>query len=387
MIQELTAKILNSISDVSGSQAALHEPEVAGNAHKYVADCLDTGWVSTAGSYVSKFEKTLTEFTGVGNAVATMNGTAALHVALLLSGAGRGDEIIVPSQSFVATANAVSYCGAVPHFADCDEKTLGIDAEKLREHLTEVADRVDGRTINKRSGRTINSVVCMHSFGHPVDLDAVLEVCGEFELPLVEDAAESVGSYYKGAHTGGKGLVSAFSFNGNKIVTAGNGGAVMTNDEALADKARHLTTTAKLDHRWEYEHDKVGYNYRLSNINAALGCAQMEMLPSFIERKRRLAERYRSAFEHIAGAKIFTEAKFSQSNYWLNVLILEKEDMALRECILEATSQVGITTRPAWVPSHKLKMFYNCPAMDMTVTESLYRRIITLPSSPKLADR
>ena len=385
MIRELTTQIVNSISDVSGGRAVLHEPEITGNAHKYVTNCLDTGWVSTAGGYVPKFEDKLTEFTGAKHAIATMNGTAALHIALVLAEVKPGDEVIVPSQSFIATANAVSYCGAVPHFADCNENTLGLDPDKLRDHLAEIAAQENGVTINRQTGRPVKCVVCMHSFGHSVDLDAILDVCGDFNLPLIEDAAESLGSYYRGDHTGTKGLISALSFNGNKIVTSGNGGAVITNDDELAEKARHLTTTAKLEHQWEFEHDQIGYNYRLSNLSAALGCAQMEMLPSFLERKRTLADLYQKAFENVDGLGIFREADFSRSNYWLNVLLLDVSDLNLRDSILRAANDAGLGTRPAWMPSHRLEMFAGCPRMDLSVTENLYGRIITLPSSAKLA--
>ena len=385
MIQELTTEIVKSISNVSGGGVPLHEPEVGGNARKYVTDCLDTGWVSTAGGYVEKFEDTLTEFTGAEHAIATMNGTAALHIALMLVDVKPGDEVVVPSQSFVATANAVSYCGGIPHFADCDLQTLGLDADKLRTHLTGIADRQNGQTINRRTGRPLKSVVCMHSFGHSVDLDALLSVCADFDLPLVEDAAESLGTYYKGDHTGTRGLISALSFNGNKIVTSGNGGAVLTNDDGLADRARHLTTTAKLKHQWEFEHDQVGYNYRLSNLSAALGCAQMEMLPSFIRRKRDLSKLYENAFDGIDEVQIFTETEFCRSNYWLNVLLLDKANLELRDSVLLAANETGIGARPAWIPSHRLKMFAECPRMDLSVTENLYARIIALPSSAKLA--
>ena len=382
----MTTPIIEAITAVAGKKAALHEPEIFGNASRYVNDCLNTGWVSTAGSYVNKFEKMLSDYTGVPNVIATMNGTSALHAALLVAGVKAGDEVIIPALTFVATANAVTYCGADPHFADCEERTLGLDPAKLADHLKHVGHMENGYYCNKNSGKRITAIICMHTFGHPVNLDALLAVANEYGIPLIEDAAESLGSFYKGIHTGNTGLLSVLSFNGNKIVTTGAGGALLTHDQALADRVRHLTTTAKKKHSWEFDHDQIGYNYRISNISAALGCAQLEELNSFLSRKRVLADRYQEAFDGIAEAAIFTEPENCQSNYWLNALLLTKDNINKRNDILNQTNEAGLQTRPAWVPMHQLKMFEPAAKMDLSITENLHRRIITLPSSPRLAD-
>ncbi|WP_423055273.1 LegC family aminotransferase [Zhaonella formicivorans] len=362
----------------------LHEPVFTGNEWAYIKDCLDTGWVSSVGKYVELFEKQLADYTGVKHAVAVMNGTAALHIALILVGVKPNDEVIVPDLTFVATANAVAYCSAIPHFADSSEKTLGLDPYKLEEYLNDIAEVRYGECFNKKTGRRIKAVVPMHTFGHPVDMDPLVELAQRFKLELVEDAAESLGSYYKGRHTGNWGKVSAVSFNGNKTITTGGGGAILTNDEEIGKLAKHLTTTAKLPHKWAFNHDMIGYNYRLPNINAALGCAQLEQLPLFLKNKRALAEKYRKAFSKINGVKFFTEPEFATSNYWLNVLILNKEYAHERDKLLELTYTHGIQTRPVWILMHKLPMYQTCPRMDVSMAESLEARIINIPSSPFL---
>ena len=365
---------------------ALHEPYFAGNEWAYLKECIDTGWVSSVGKFVDQFETKLSEFTGARYAVATVNGTAALHTCLKLVDVTAGDEILVPALTFVATANAISYCGAIPHFVDSEERTLGLDPCKLAAYLAEIADiRVDG-CFNRRSGRRIKAVVPMHTFGHPVDLDPLVELCARYSLELIEDAAESLGSYYKGRHTGNWDTMSALSFNGNKIVTTGGGGAILTNDESLAKLAKHVTTTAKIPHKWEFNHDTIGYNYRLPNINAALGCAQLEQLPVFLEKKRALAQRYKEAFKAVNGISFFTEPDFAVSNYWLNVLLLDEDNAAERDALLEATNSQGVMTRPAWTLMHKLPMYSSCPRMDVSVAESLERRIVNIPSSVAIGE-
>lgn len=379
------AHIAAVAESVCGRAAALHEPEFAGNEWAYVKDCLDTGWVSTAGKYVERFEALLCEITGARHAIATVNGTAALHAGLLVAGVEAGDEVVVPALTFVATANAVAHCGAIPHFTDVDMPTLGLDAERLQRHLSRIAKRTDNGWRNGETGRRIGGIVCMHTFGHPSDLDGLANVAAEFDLPLIEDAAESLGSYYKERHTGTFGQLGVLSFNGNKTVTTGGGGAILTNDDNLATTARHLTTTAKLPHAWAFEHDQVGYNYRLPNINAALGCAQLEQLPDFVARKRRLAQRYQEAYATVAGVSSIREPAGSRSNYWLNALLLDVDDVALRDATLAACHDNGIGARPAWTPMHQLPMYRDAPRDDLPVTESLCRRLINLPSSPKLA--
>jgi perosamine synthetase len=383
-VQRLVATLASCLPR-SDKPIALHEPHLAGNEWAYVKECLDTGWVSTAGPFVERFEQQLAAFTGARRAVAVVNGTAALHVALLLVGVERADEVIVPTLTFVATANAVSYCGAVPHFVDSDEKTLGLDAGKLERHLEQIAEVRDGECRNRQSGRRIRAVVPMHTFGHPVDLDGLLAVCQRWRLELVEDAAESLGSYYKERHTGTFGRVGVLSFNGNKVVTTGGGGAVLTNDAALGDRAKHLTTTARLKHSWAFIHDEVGYNYRLPNLNAALGCAQLEQLPGFVRAKRALAARYERALADVPGVRFLKEPPTARSNYWLNAIALDADAAADRDRILDATNAAGMMTRPVWTLMHQLPMFRDCPRATLDVAESLAARIINVPSSSFLS--
>jgi perosamine synthetase len=365
---------------------ALHEPEFAGKEWLYVKECLDSGWVSSVGEYVDRFEAGIAEYTGVKRAVAVVNGTAALHACLLLAGVDRGDEVFVPALSFVAAANAVAYCGAVPHFADSEEKTLGIDPAKLEARLADIADIRGEGCYNKETGRRLKAVVAMHAFGHPVDLDPLAAVCRRYGVALVEDAAESIGSFYKGKHTGNWGILSALSFNGNKTITTGGGGAVLTNDEELGRTAKHLTTTAKVPHEWEFRHDRIGFNYRLPNINAAMGCAQLERLPSLLDRKRRLADLYRAAFAPVDGVRFFLEPDFARSNYWLNALLLDEGCAGERDNILRLTNGGGIMTRPAWNLLHTLPMYRACPRMDLSAAESLEKRLINIPSSAALGE-
>ncbi|MBP2657526.1 MAG: aminotransferase, syn family [Firmicutes bacterium] len=359
----------------------LHEPHFGGNEWKYVKDCLDTGWVSSVGKYVDQFEQELAAYTGVKKAVAVVNGTAALHVALKLAGVIKDDEVIVPTLTFIATTNAITYCGAMPHFADSEERTLGLDPYKLAEYLKDITEVRDNSCFNKKTGRRIKAVVPMHTFGHPVDLDPLVEVCQRFKLELIEDAAESLGSFYKGRHTGNWGKLSTLSFNGNKTITTGGGGAILTNDEELGKMAKYITTTAKVPHKWNFYHDQIGFNYRLPNINAALGCAQLEQLPGFLARKRVLAQKYKACFSSVIGVDFFQEPAFAQSNYWLNALILEGSYKKYRDAILESTNNCGIMTRPVWILMHKLPMFLACPKMDVSVAEELENRIINIPSS------
>ena len=380
--------VLAALRQVAGAAAnapiGLHEPEFAGREWDYVKSCLDTGWVSSAGAFVDRFERELADYTGTRHCIATVNGTAALHLALRLAGVEAGDEVIVPTIGFIATCNAVSYCGAVPHLVDSNETTLGMDPAKLGSWLDEIAERrTGGALLNRRTGRRLAAIVPMHTFGHPVEIDALLELAARWNIPLVEDAAESLGSTYRGRHCGSFGRLAALSFNGNKIVTTGGGGAVLTDDAELARRAKHLSTTAKLSHRWRFDHDEVGYNYRLPNLNAALGCAQLERMPSFLARKRRLAESYRAAFAGIAGVRVFEEPAHAQSNYWLNVILVEPK---LRDPILAATNEAGLMTRPAWTPMHRLPMYETAPRMDdLSVADEIERRLINLPSSAGLA--
>lgn len=380
-------KVLAALGRVLSDAAepvALHEPCFMGREWDYLKDCLDSGWVSSVGSYVDRFEEMLAETCDVPHAVVTMNGTAALHLALVLCDVAPGDEVLMPGLTFIATANAATYSGAIPHFVDSDAVTLGLNMEKLAEHLQTKAHIAGGVTRNKETGRRIGAIVPMHTFGHPVDMDALNEIAARWKIPVVEDAAESLGSTYKGRPVGGLSQVGALSFNGNKIVTTGGGGAVLCRDATMAALAKHLSTTAKLPHKWAFDHDAVGYNYRLPNINAALGCAQLEQLAGFVSAKRVLAERYLDEFADVPGVRLFREPEYACSNYWLNTLILEKADQHARDRVLELTNDNGYLTRPVWTPLHTLPMFDQCPRMDMSMAEELSDRIVCLPSSAPL---
>ena len=366
---------------------ALHEPLFAGNENKYVKECIDTAWVSSVGKYVDLFEEKLAEYCGVKRAVAVVNGTSALHVCLLLSGVKANDEVLVPALTFIATANAVSYCGAIPHFVDSAYNTLGIDPIALDRYLGEIAVLRDGECFSRHTGRRISAVVPMHTFGHPVDMDAMQSVCDKYHLALIEDAAESIGSFYKGRHTGNFGRIAAMSFNGNKTITTGGGGAVLTNDEELGALAKHLTTQAKVPHRWEFAHDMIGYNYRMPNINAALGCAQLESLPDFVKKKRALAKKYVKSLADVADISFFQEPDFAKSNYWLNAILLDKNYAAERDNLLEALNNAGIMARPIWNLMYTMPMFKNCPRMDCPVAEDIGRRLINIPSSVVLGEQ
>lgn len=378
--------VLKKVLKKGKSPIALHEPRFIGNEWAYVKDCLDSGYVSTVGQYVERFEKSLAEYTGAAFAVAVASGTAAMHICLKLVGIGSGDEVLVPALTFIATANTVCYCGATPHFVDCADVSLGVDPDKLGDYLREITVQKDGLCYNKRTMRPIKALVVMHTFGHPADLESLRAVCEQYGLALIEDAAESLGSYYHGQHTGNFGKLAAMSFNGNKIVTTGGGGAILTNDEMLAKAAKHISTTARLPHRWSFVHDQVGYNYRMPNINAALGCAQLEQMDRFVRDKRALAEKYRQAFKGLRGVTFFVEPTYARSNYWLNACILSEENACQRDEILAQTNDAGFMTRPTWVLMHRLSIFQDCPHMDLSTAESLERRIINIPSSACLGE-
>jgi perosamine synthetase len=386
--EEAVQNIVNTIKSVLPNKEyiPLHEPYFGGKEWEYVKDCLDSRWVSSVGDYVNRFEQMLCDYTGSAHAVASVNGTSALHICLLLAGVQAGDEVLVPAVTFIATANAVSYCNAIPHFVDVEQRTLGLDPDKVNDYLREISEFKGNVCYNRLTRRPIRAVVPMHTFGHPVDLDRLQEICERYNLVMVEDAAESLGSLYKGQHTGTRGLVSSLSFNGNKTITTGGGGAILTNSKTIAKLAKHMTTQAKTPHRWEFNHDMVGYNYRMPNINAALGCAQLEQLPGFIKKKRLLAQRYHVAFQNVPGVRFFTEPDFACSNYWLNVLILDKGFASERDNLLEVTNNAGIMTRPLWTLMHKLVMYQDCPRMDLSVAENLERRIINIPSSASLGE-
>ena len=382
---DLVSQTVTAVRSVVGAApVALHEPRFAGREWEYVKECLDSTFVSSVGKFVDRFESELASYTGAKHAVAVVNGTAALHVALRLAGVQAQDEVLVPALTFIATANAISYCNAVPHFVESEERCLGVDPVALRSYLGAHTEQRGGLCINKSSGRVIRAIVPMHTFGHPVLLDELLAVAHDFNLIMVEDAAESLGSYYHGRHTGTFGLLGTLSFNGNKTITTGGGGAILTNDSTLAIRAKHLTTTAKLPHAWHYVHDEIGYNYRLPNLNAALGCAQLEQLPLFIKAKRNLFERYKKAFAAVHGIDVQKEPEHCSSNYWLQALLLDSDNIDQHDAILHGLNAAGCMSRPAWTLMHKLTPYVACPSMALPVAESLAARLINIPSSSAL---
>jgi len=374
--------VLRMAAGDSADKVPLHAPQFAGAEWRYLKECLDTGWVSSVGAFVDRFERDLAQAFGVARAVATVNGTAALHMALLLAGVKPQDEVLIPALTFVATANAVRYCGAVPHLVDSDRETLGLAPEALEAWLTEIAEPGADGARNRMTGRRIAAVAPMHAFGHPMRIDALIAVARKWGLAVVEDAAESLGSLRDGRPLGGRGLVGATSFNGNKIITTGGGGAILTDDADLADRAKHLTTTAKQPHPWLFLHDETGFNYRLPNINAALGCAQLEQLPQMLAAKRRLAAAYAEAFAQVEGLRFFNEPPGAQSNYWLNAVILDNP--ADRDPFLEETNAAGLMTRPCWTLMSDLPMHRDCPSAPLPVARDIAARLVNIPSSAAL---
>lgn len=355
----------------------LHSPIFLGNEKKYLNDCIDTTFVSSVGQYVDQFEMKMAEYTGAAKAVVCVNGTNALHMSLMLSGVEQGDEIITQSLTFIATANAISYCNAYPVFCDVDEETMGLSPIAVRRWLESHAEIRNNKCYNKNTGRKISAVVPMHTFGHPVKLSEFVTLCDEWKLALVEDAAESIGSYYNGKHTGLFGKVAALSFNGNKTITCGGGGMLLFTDKELGERAKHLTTQAKIPHRWEFKHDEIGYNYRMPNINAALGCAQLENLDKILENKRKTAMAYKEFF---AGSdiKFFDEPANCKSNFWLNAVLLPSKEAQIK--FLEETNDAGVQTRPIWELMNRLEMFKNCQHGDLSNAEMFADRIVNIPS-------
>ncbi len=390
MSSSLCDDFLSGLTAVLGGAArpvALHEPEFAGREWELVKDCLYTGWVSSVGKYVDEFEARLAAYTGARHAISVVNGTAALHAALLCAGVDRDDEVLMPTLTFIATANAVAYCGAIPHFIDSRADNLGLDPQALAERLDEIAEPVaGGGWRNRKTGRRLAAVVPMHVFGHPVEMASLLDVCGRYGLPVVEDAAESLGSYIGDRHTGTFGLMGTLSFNGNKTITTGGGGAILTNDPELGKRLKHLTTTARVRHQWEFIHDQVGYNYRMPNLNAALGCAQMERLPEMLTRKHRLAEAYRAAFADFPAFRFVAEPEGCTGNYWLNAVVQANPDRAARDACLQAAADAGFQCRPLWRLMHRLPMYESCPRAPLPIAERLEASLINLPSSAKLAE-
>jgi perosamine synthetase len=356
---------------------ALHEPCLDEQDKKFVANCIDSTFVSSVGEYVNRFEKMICDFTGVSHAIATVNGTAALHVALKVVGVESGDLVITQPLTFVATCNAIRYCGADPVFIDVDRGNMGLCPKSLKKYLETNTEQKNSGLYHKKSGRKIAAVVPMHTFGHACQIDEMASLCEAYNLPLVEDAAEALGSQYGDQSLGVFGKCGVFSFNGNKIITTGGGGMIITNDSNLAQKLRHLTTTAKVPHAYEFIHDEVGFNYRLPNLNAALGCAQMEKLPQMLKRKRELAQDYAQFFSNIK-IRFISEPQNSKSNYWLNAIILD--DRVQREAFLQASQTAAVMTRPIWTLMNNLAMFKDCEKTELPNAQWLADRVVNLPS-------
>ncbi len=376
-------KIIDFIREIyqaEETQIPLHAPVFAGNEKKYINDCIDSTFVSSVGKYVDLFENKIEEYTGSKKAVACMNGTNALFLALKLIDVQAGDEVITQSLTFIATVNAIKYCDAFPVFLDVDRETLGLSPDRLEEFLSKETkrDKKTNQLINVHTGRVVSACLPVHTFGHPNKIDQIIDICNQYDIPVIEDAAESIGSLYKKQHTGTFGKIGILSFNGNKTITTGGGGMLLFSDEELGKKAKHLTTQAKIAHAWEFSHDAIGYNFRMPNINAALGVAQLEKLDLLLEKKRELANTYMEFFKDL-GIPFFIEPKDSCSNYWLNTIFVENRNQ--RDDFLAFSNHQNVMTRPAWTLMNKLPMFQDCYHDKLVNSVMLEDTIINLPSS------
>lgn len=379
---------VDSIREVTGKEPqALHEPVFSGNEKKYLNECIDSGYVSSVGPFVTAFEEALQHFVGSTRAVAVVNGTAALELSIIASGVKPGDEVLVPAISFVATANAVSLAGGIPHFVDVNEITWGVGPAELRSRLEHIGKARGERLINKETGRPITALLPMHTLGHPTEIEPLIEVAEEFRLSVIEDAAESLGSFVGDRHTGLFGRLGVFSFNGNKTITTGGGGAIVTDDEGLADQLKHLSTTARVAHRYEVVHDAIGFNYRMPNVNAAIGIAQLEKVGTLIEQQRSLFSLYERAFDGGTFGLLRREPDWARSNYWLQAISLPGSLVENRNELIELSISAGFQCRPLWVPLNRLAPYQAHPSSRTPVADSLYSRVICLPSSPDIVTR
>jgi len=380
-------KITDFIHNLYGAQdfVPLAVPVFIGNEKKYLNECIDTTFVSSVGKFVDRFEEDIAKYTGCKRAVVVVSGTNALHMAMMLSGVERDDEVLTQALTFIATCNALSYIGAHPVFIDVDKDTMGLSPIAMREWLSKNSEMKNGQCYNKRTGRRIKACIPMHTFGHPVHLDELVEVCKEYNIELVEDAAESIGSLYKGKHTGTFGKVGALSFNGNKTITTGGGGMMLFNDDELGAFGKHLTTQAKIPHRWEFRHDHIGYNYRMPNINAALGCAQLEHIEEYVASKRETAKAYEDFFKNIPEIEFFVDSPDTRSNYWLNAVILKDKDA--QQNFLQYTNDNGVMTRPIWELMNRLPMFEYCENDGLKNTTWFADRVVNIPSSVRLENK
>lgn len=377
-------QITDFIRGLYGNQefTPLAVPKFIGNEKKYLNECIDTTFVSSVGQFVDRFEEDAARYTGAKKAVVCVSGTNALHMALMLVGVERDDEVLTQALTFIATCNALSYIGAHPVFLDVDKSTMGLSPDAVKEWLSRNAEIRDGQCYNKRTGRRVKACVPMHTFGHPVRINELVNICNECHIELVEDAAESIGSRYNGQHTGTFSKVGAISFNGNKTITTGGGGMLLFQDEELGKYAKHITTQAKIPHRWEFRHDHIGYNYRMPNINAALGCAQLENLDKYVADKRETAKRYAEYFAGMNGIEFFVEPENAFSNYWLNAVLLPNKEEQIR--FLEYTNDHGVMTRPIWELMNRLPMFENCETDGLENTIMFADRVVNIPSSVRL---
>ena len=377
-------KVISFIHELYDAEdfVPLSVPKFMGNEKKYLEECIDTTFVSSVGKFVDRFELDMASYTGAKKAVVCVNGTNALHMAMMLVGVERDDEVITQALTFIATCNAMSYIGAHPVFVDVDKDTMGLSPVAVKNWLSKNTGIRNGECFNKNTGRRVRACVPMHTFGHPVHIEELIQICEEYHIEVVEDAAESIGSLYKGKHTGTFGKVGAISFNGNKTITTGGGGMMLFNDEELAAKAKHLTTQAKVPHRWEFRHDHIGYNYRMPNINAALGCAQLENLDKYIESKRQVAAEYIEYFKNVEDIDFFVEPENCYSNYWLNAVVLKDKKSQLT--FLQETNDRGVMTRPIWELMNRLPMFEHCENDGLENTIWFADRVVNIPSSVRL---
>ena len=379
-------KIVDYIKDLYGQDfVPLSVPQFIGNEKKYLNECIDTTFVSSVGKFVDRFEDDMAAYTGAKRAVVCVSGTNALHMAMMLAGVERDDEVLTQALTFIATCNAISYIGAYPVFIDVDKQTMGQSPDAVKAWLATHAEVRNGQCYNKQTGRRVKACVPMHTFGHPVRIEELAAVCAEWHLELVEDAAESIGSQYKGKHTGLFGKVGVLSFNGNKTITSGGGGMLLFNDEELGALAKHLTTQAKVPHRWEFRHDHIGYNYRMPNINAALGCAQLEHLDEYVADKRATAAAYAEYFKLVDDIQFFTEPENCFSNYWLNAVILKNHEA--QQAFLQYTNDHGVMTRPIWELMSRLPMFEHCQHDELENTIFFADRVVNIPSSVRLVGK
>ncbi len=376
-IADFIHKLYNTKTSIS-----LHEPRFLGNEKRYLNECIDSTFVSSVGKFVTRFEEELADYVGSKYAIACVNGTSALHAALKVAGVVQGDEVLTQALSFIATSNAISYCGAEPLFLDVDKTTLGLSVKALQAFLEEYCVVQNGQCKNKKSGKIIKACVPMHTFGHPCEIDTIASLCKAWHITLIEDSAESLGSFYKKRHTGTFGKMGVFSFNGNKIITSGGGGAIVTDDETLAKHLKHITTTAKVAHSWEYIHDEIGFNYRMPNINAALLVAQMEQLERILADKRALAQEYKKFFENFDDITFIQEPQEAQSNYWLNAISFENQKQ--RDAFLKFSNKNGVMSRPVWKILSELTMFCGCYNDGLKNSKELQEKIVNIPSSTRI---